>query len=233
MSSPLSLYRLQQIDSQIDQITSRLEAIQQTLEDNHELQQIKGQLAEAEAEHMASEKALRQIEGEAESQRTKIAQSEASLYSGNVKNPKELQDIQNEIASLKRHLETLEDRQLEAMMASETTENAQQEMLATLESTRQRLADQNSILTDEQAVLKKDQQRLLSERAAVTVEFDAETLAMYEDLRLDHNGLAVATVTDGSCDACGSTLTPAHQQSARSTTQIAICPTCGRILYTS
>jgi uncharacterized protein len=48
--------------------------------------------------------------------------SEASLYGGKIRNPKELQDLQVEIAALKRRTATLEDEQLEAMLAVEDAE---------------------------------------------------------------------------------------------------------------
>ena len=38
----------------------------------------------------------------------KLQQAEASLYGGTVRNPKELQDLQAEVASLKKHLITLD-----------------------------------------------------------------------------------------------------------------------------
>ena len=48
MSAALGLYRLQQVDSQIDHIQSRLKAIQQTLENDAELRAATEQLAASE-----------------------------------------------------------------------------------------------------------------------------------------------------------------------------------------
>ena len=49
MSAALGLYRLQQVDSQIDQIQARLKTIQQTLENDAELRAANEQFAAAEA----------------------------------------------------------------------------------------------------------------------------------------------------------------------------------------
>src|SRR5829696_4356461 len=111
MSAALGLYRLQQVDSQIDQIQSRLKAIRQILENDDELRAASTLFSVAENNEKEAERLLKQIELEVEKQRIKIQQTEASLYGGLVKNPKELQDLQKDIASLKRHLETLEERQ--------------------------------------------------------------------------------------------------------------------------
>jgi predicted nucleic acid-binding Zn-ribbon protein len=231
MSAALGIYRLQLVDSRMDEIHMRLEEICRILENDEELRQAKEQVAEDEAEHKLSLNRLKQAEIEAEKQKVKIEQTEANLYSGNVKNPKELQDLQNESASLKRYLETLEERQLEAMLEEEAAEQARDEASGNLEKVQARLANQNIKLTTEQDDLNKELQRLESERQAVISPLDTSLLNAYENLRQERRGVAVVEVSDGACAACGTTLTPSQRQSARSTAQIFNCPTCGRILY--
>jgi predicted nucleic acid-binding Zn-ribbon protein len=231
MSAALGIYRLQLVDSRMDEIHARLEEICRILENDQELRQAKEQVAESEANHKLSLHKLKQAETETEKQKVKIEQTEASLYSGNVKNPKELQDLQNESASLKRHLETLEERQLEAMLEEEVAELAKHEDGGHLEKVQARLANQNIKLTTEQDDLKKELQRLESERQAALAPLDKGLLSAYEDLRRQRRGVAVIEVSEGACAACGTTLTPAQRQSARSATQIFNCPTCGRILF--
>jgi hypothetical protein len=149
-----------------------------------------------------------------------------------VKNPKELQDLQNEIAALKRHLITLEDRQLDAMLEEETSELANQAALNELEQVKSRFAEQNQTLTSEQTHLKKEFERLETERQAAVSPLDTNLLAIYDQLRQHKRGLAIVSVIDGACAACGTTLTPAQMQSARSTSlAYNYCPTCGRILF--
>src|SRR5512145_881851 len=127
MSAALGLYRLQQVDSQIDQVQSRLKAIRQLLENDAELRLASEQALTAENELKEAERLLKLTEQEVEKQRIKLQQTEASLYGGMVHNPKELQDLQKDVASLKRHLETLEDRELEAMQVVETAEKKSKE----------------------------------------------------------------------------------------------------------
>lgn len=231
MSAALGLYRLQLVDSRMDAIRVRLEEIRQTLENNEELKRVKKELSESEEKHKSSLLKLKQAEAEVEKQKVKIEQSEASLYSGTVKNPKELQELQNESASLKRYLETLEERQLEAMLEEDAAREANQTELDELEKVKARLAKQNVTLASEQDELNKDLERLDSERQAALAPLDADLLTIYSDLRQQRNGLAVTEVSEGACAACGTTLTPSQNQHARSATQIHNCPTCGRILF--
>lgn len=231
MSAALGLYRLQQVDSQMDQAQSRLKAIRQTLENDAELRAATEKLTAAEQTFKNAERLLKQSEQEVEKQRLKIQQTESSLYGGLVHNPKELQDLQKDVASLKRHLETLEERELEAMLAAETAEKELQAANAALESVKSKLGTQFHDLTQESEALNKDLEKLSSERNAVMQDIANLTVNIYDQLRKQRRGVAVATISDGSCAACGTTLTPSQQQSARSTSQLFYCPSCGRVLY--
>jgi predicted nucleic acid-binding Zn-ribbon protein len=233
MSAALGLYRLQKVDSQIDQIQARLKTIQQTLENDAALRSAQERLATAEAQQKDAERALKLSESEVEKQRIKIEQTEASLYGGKVQNPKELQDLQKDVASLKRHLETLEERELEAMIAAEDTEHDLQTVKAELERVQANLKDQNLDLTQESETLRKGLERLNSERQAVVTDIASQALGAYEQLRKQKRGLAITTIADNSCEACGTTLTPSQQQTARSASQLFHCPTCGRILFSN
>jgi uncharacterized protein len=231
MSAALGLYRLQQVDSQMDHANARLKTIQQTLENDEELRKSTQHCLEAENRLKESERLLKQSELEVEKQRIKIQQTDASLYGGHVHNPKELQDLQKDVASLKKHLETLEERELEAM---ETSENAEKELRiaqAELERIKASRGVQFQNLTDESTVLNRDIDRFSSERNAVVQDLTPPALNSYEQLRKLRRGIAVTKLSDGSCSACGTTLTPSQQQNARSSSQLFYCPSCGRILY--
>lgn len=231
MSAALGVYRLQQIDSQLDQARARAEAIRAALENDTELRAALERTAEAEKKNQEAERAQRQVEAEAQSQKIKIEQAESSLYGGNVRNPKELQDLQHDVASLKKFLTALEDRLLESMLATEAAASSLTEARAALSKIESTRGDQSRALTSEQETLTRALERLDAERKAASAPIHADALGQYESLRRDRRGIAVTTVSDGACAACGTTLTPAQQQSARSSAQMTRCPTCSRILF--
>lgn len=231
MSATLHLYRLQQVDSQIDKVQNRLDEIQRIIEDNRELKLAKALVEKNETAQQKTAKALKKAENDVQAQHIKIEQTEAMLYGGTIKNPKEVQDLQNKAESLKRHLSTLQDVQLEAMLAHEETSEALQHAEKALKELRAKLIQQNSELGGEQTVLNKDMDRLLKERDAALPDISADALAIYAKLRKQKNGFAVASVMDNGCSACGGTLTSAQQQKAR--TSLSYCPTCKRIVYVS
>jgi len=231
MSAALGLYRLQRVDSQVDQIQARLQTIQRTLENDEALRAANEHFNAAADKHKNAERTMKLSEAEVQKQRIKIEQTETNLYGGKVHNPKELQDLQKDVASLKRYLETLEERELEAMISAETAEKELQTAKTDLERVQSNLKEQHKDLTQESETLRKNLERLHSERQAVVTDIAGQALSVYEQLRKQKRGLAITTIEDNSCEACGTTLTASQQQTARSTSQLFRCPTCGRILY--
>ena len=231
MSQTLSLYRLQQIDSALDRAQTRLQAIQQALENDTDLRAANEAAHTAKANLHTANQGMKQADQENQAQRIKIEQDEASLFSSAPRSPKELQDLQNEVAALKRYLVVLEDRLLETMLAVEQAEIVHNAAVESLQAAQTRWNEQNRSLMQEQANLRKEIEKLTTERAAANDPIPAETLALYTQLRQQRRGVAVTTISDGSCNACGSSLTPSEVQAARSQNQMGRCPSCGRILY--
>jgi len=231
MNQPFKLFRLQQIDSQLDQAHGRLQEIEAALKENKAVRQAQQRLEKIKRNLEVERKKLRRAEEEVQKQRIKIEQTEATLYSGKVRNPKELQDLQNESAALKRYLSVLEDRQLEAMFSVEEVEKLLEEASSTLDSVMAEFDQQYQELTQERAQLENEVNRLDNERAAAASSIPDEYIRLYEQLRKQRRGIAVAKVTDKACSACGATLTAALLHSARLPSNITRCSACGRILY--
>jgi len=233
MSASLGLYRLQQVDRQMDRVHSQLDTIHQTLENDVELRESLKRVETSQAEHYRTSQELKNLEAEAHAQKIKIEQAESNLYGGSVKNPKELQDLQKDIVSLKKHIVTLEERELEAMLRAESTENSLQSAKTELELMQARLGNEHKKLLTEQSALTLELERLAEEREATLTLIENSQLQTYEYLRREKRGVAVTEINDNSCSSCGATLNAALQQNARSAKQLMNCPSCGRILYSN
>jgi predicted nucleic acid-binding Zn-ribbon protein len=231
MSASLGLYRLQQVDRQIDHARSQLDNIRRTLENDIELRESLKHLETTQADHHHASHNLKNAEAEVESQRIKIEQAESSLYGGKVQSPKELQDLQKDIVSLKKHLTTLEERELEAMIKAESADNDLQSAKIKLELIQARLGSEHKKLIEDQSIWMVKLGQLAEEREATLAPIESGMLQIYESLRQQKKGVAVAEVSDSSCASCGATITASLQQNARSQKQLANCPSCGRILY--
>jgi uncharacterized protein len=231
MSQAFKLYRLQQLDSQLDRIHARLREIEIALTEAEELHQAEALAKQADAELQTARKALRKAEEAVKDQRIKIGTTEGALYGGKVRNPKELQDLQHESAALKRYLVVLEDRQLEAMMGEDEAAGMEQSALASLELVQAKHAAHQKELIDEQNRLLKELPTLEEERQAASSSIPAQDLALYESLRKQRRGLAVTLVKNKACNSCGSTLSATLLDATLTSGQLTRCDGCGRILY--
>jgi predicted nucleic acid-binding Zn-ribbon protein len=231
MSAALGLFRLQQVDTRISQIETRLRKIQETLDNDSELQAAMQKLRAAEQAEHHLEQQRRAAEEGAREQRIKIQQAESNLYGGNVQNPKELRDLEADVASLKKHLASIEEQELEAMVRLDDVHASVQSARTELETLRSRLGAASTHLLDEQASLARQLDDLQTERQAAVQAIDARLLRTYDGLREQRRGVAVVEISDNACGACGTTLTAALQQNARHSAEPVVCPSCGRILY--
>lgn len=233
MSVSLPLYRLQQIDSRLKQVNTRLAAIQSILDTNSDLRAATQQLQDSKIARHQAETALKQAESETAELRIKLEIVETNLYAGRIRNPKELQDLQKEIVVLKRNLEALENEQLQRMISVDTSDQALEETQKNFDFTQGKVISANAELKSEQLTLQKESDNLLNQRLAVLPAINKNFLDLYDSLRQKRSGLAVTIVTENTCDACGSTLTPGFAQTVRTSTQLVLCPMCGRILYSN
>lgn len=231
MSDSLNLYRLQKLDTVIDNKESRLEEIEAILKDDQQLKNAEKQLEKAKATEKEIRIQLNQIVDKVEAQRIKRKTTQASLFSGNIKNPKALQDLQMESEALARYIAQLEDEQLEKMIAFEDAERIVKQSTKQVEQVRAASIENNAALLGERSKLQEDLSRLGKEKQAVIASIPQKTLNLYNQLRKTKRGVAVASMTDGGCSICGQALTPADLQSLRAGNRLVYCPSCGRILY--
>jgi predicted nucleic acid-binding Zn-ribbon protein len=230
MSQARNLVHLQHLDTQLDQAKKRLEEIDAALNDNSAVRQAARRAEKAAQAHTAAQLDLRKAESEVQAQQAKIERNQKALYGGG-KSPKELEDLQMESGALSRYQETLEERQLETMIALEEAEAADRAAQENLAKVKARVAAENSDLAAEQETLTDEVVELKAQRQNALEPIPADLLANYEKLRQTRFGLAVTGVRDGACEACGASLSAAQAQVARTPSKIAYCEVCGRILH--
>jgi uncharacterized protein len=225
------LYRLQMIDSEIDQICKLRAEIEKSIKSDKTIARAKLNLHKKDQALEDTRRPLRKVEDSVKSLRIKIETTENVLYGGKGRNPKELQDLQSENESLKRRMAALEEDQLEAMINLEQAEHDQKAAAKALSQAEAHFASQKAGLLGEYALQDERETKLNLEREAFAASISPENLFTYQNLREKKRGLAVASIEDKTCSACGTSLRPAEIQQTHSTTKMASCSTCKRILY--
>lgn len=224
-------FRLQKIDTRIDQVTARLEKIKELLEDNMEIIEINNQYIEKLTEINIIDNEISIHEVSISKLTLKKQLFESNLYGGKVHNPKELQEIQEEISHLRCNIDSLETSVIDLMMIKEKKLIICKEIENKLNDVKDSQALIKVDLLKEETSLNLEVSNLFEEKKAVANGLSAQEFDLYNRLRSQKKGLAITTVSDGECDSCGNLLTPAVMQSVKSNEKINYCPSCGRILY--
>ena len=230
MSLADSLLQLQELELALVRGQKRLQEITAALADD-------AQVSAALAGAQAAEKALsplrtkaRDLELEIQANSQKARASEDQLYSGKVKNTKEMRDMQAEIEALKRRNAELEETLLETMMSVEEAEATQTDAEAKLSDVRASQASDQLALTDEQSALQTQVARLKEQRKTALTAIPADVLARYTALRQPKNNQPVAVLQGESCGVCGVEQTMAIVRQVQLQQSLVTCLSCGRIL---
>jgi predicted nucleic acid-binding Zn-ribbon protein len=225
------LGQLNEIDLAIDALRARASEIAEALKEPATLQAARAAAKAADAE-LARCRAV-QSERESSQQKTaaKLTQAEGRLYGGKVRNPKELEDSEKDVAQLRRQHAQAEDALLEALIASEAaaeaTAGAQRELA-------QRSAEWDAMQAGLRAEHARLTERLAADRtrqAAARRAVPADILHTYDTLRPRRAGRAVARLDGDTCAVCLVAVSPSRLAAARDGDELAYCENCGRILW--
>lgn len=173
----------------------------------------------------------RRLDDEIETIATKRKAVEGRLYSGEVTNARELQDLQEEVEALGRRISQLEDQQLEIMVALEPVEARVGELEATRTQRRTVLDDAERRLAAAEAEIAVEVDEAAAARASVAEDVPAELLAEYEVLRGGRGGIGVARLVGTQCGGCHLTLSAVEAARIRKQPdEVTHCEECGRLL---
>jgi uncharacterized protein len=224
------LLDLQDVDSVIDRRARRLGEIKAALHETDEL------IAARSARHTAEESVThkrahrKDLELADASLETRIRQADQRLYSGTVKNPKELLDLQNDIASLKKQKDTLDDQLFAAMVALEEAETELNTCTDTLTRVEAEWRASQGDLATELIQLEHELAEKTVEQTEARAQLSGPDLAQYDQLRRRKGGVAVVEMAGSMCGACGVRVAAHILQQLSQADHLARCGNCERIL---
>lgn len=229
----LELLELQKIDSTID----RLEGRKRNLPEQAELEELEEKLTSiekqiAEQQSVVDDVVTRhnKLDGDVDLISKKIAEEQEKLYSGNLTSPRELSALQAEVESLGRRKKAMEDAELEVMEEREKAEGLLRGFTEEAESTQSAVDEarqrRDTAATDIDAQLTEAR----AEREKRSPKFSAEVLEFYDGLREQRGGVAIAALSDGTCQGCNMRLPAQEVERVRAVKGVAYCDECRRVL---
>lgn len=190
-------------------------------------------LAEAEVLLASLRKAQKDAEFVVEESKAQVEPLEAKLYSGTIKSPKELQELDHQVNTFKSMLAEREGALLEQLAAVESQTATVEAARSELEAARQEFAERGERLGGEIDQHLGRIAALDARRADAAKLVDPAVLRLYEQLRPRvGGGRALARVERGMCMGCRISL-PVNVVSRSRSGDTVQCTSCQRIIFAS
>jgi uncharacterized protein len=228
------LLALAAVDAELTRAAHRRRSLPELVEveqADKSLQAARDAMVAAETEVSDLDRDIRKLEAEIEQVRTREDRDRGLLDSGSISSGKQLEDLQHELATLRRRQTVLEDELLDVMERREAT-------AADLEHGRAALVDIELRRND--AVRRRDEaladvgsteEHGVQERRILISELPLDLVSLYERIRA-RNGTGAALVREGRCGACRLELDRTaigHLREAASN-EVVRCEECGVVL---
>jgi predicted nucleic acid-binding Zn-ribbon protein len=228
------LLALQNIDSSLIQLTHKVNnlPVAKSLESkSQELLATRDLKVAAETEASDVKHELSRCEVDVEQVVSRIERDEKRLSAGQG-TPKELEQLQHELASLNKRRAELEEVELEVMVRLEALNDRIKSLLATVELLDKEVLELRNLKEREEAELMSASKKNKEDRKSLASAIDPELLALYEKIRSSSDGIGAARLNGSQCEGCHLTMNAAEvtRVKALADDEVVRCEECRRIL---
>lgn len=229
------LLDLQSLDSALDRLAHRRRTLPE-IEVADQLAARISQLADdmvlVETEDSDLGREQSKLEGDIDVVRTRMRKDQERLDAGQVSSPRELENLQSEIESLKRRQSDLEDEELEIMERREAVQSRLDEMKTEREEQSRTLDDTEQRRDATFAEIDAEVDKTSRQRSELAGAIPADLLALYEKVRGASGGVGAAALHRGRCEGCHLQLNTTDLNRLREapTDEVLRCEECRRIL---
>ena len=229
MSLAEQLYKLQQVDLELQRNQQELSEVENRLDDDKALIVVESKLASQREQLEDARNKQKSSEWELEDLQEKIRKIDNKLYSGTTKDSKELVNLEKEAKSLKSQIRPKEDALLGLMSQVEEIEARVKTAAEEIERLKREWEQGQETLGQRKSEIEAVLTKLGGDRNGLEQQIDSEALNTYERLKLTR-GQAVAKVERGKCQGCHITVPTSQWQKAKAGDLIQ-CTSCSKILY--
>jgi len=229
MSLAEQLYKLQQVDLELQRKQQELNEIENRLSDDKALVAATSKLASQKEQLEDARKKQKRSEWELEDLQDKVRKIDSKLYVGTTTNPKELVNLEKEVKGLKSQIRPKEDALLELMSQVEEIEDKVKTTAEEVERLKREWEQRQETLRQRKSEVETMLAKLRGDRDRLAQQIDSEALNTYERLRLTR-GQAVVKVERGKCQGCHITVPTSQWQKAKAG-ELIQCTSCSKILY--
>lgn len=197
-----------------------------------DLAQLRDLLVAAQTEESDCAREQTKAEQDVDQVRQRAARDQQRLDSGAVTSPKDLENLQHEIASLAKRQSDLEDVVLEVMERRESAQVRAAELTERVAAVQAKIDDAAGRRDAAYEQLDAEVAAVTKERAVIAGSVPADLLKLYEKLREQQGGIGAAKLYQRRCDGCRLELNITELNEVRAAAPDAVlrCENCRRIL---
>ena len=231
----LRLLDLQALDSALDRLAHRrrtLPEIEQIEQLDRKVTQLGDDIVLVETEDSDLGREQSKLEADIDLVRTRMQKDQQRLDAGQVSSPRELENLQSQIESLKRRQSDLEDEELEIMEKREVVQTRLQELRDERDQTATTLSDTEQRRDAAFAEIDADHDKTTQQRGELAGTLPEDLLALYEKVRASSSGVGAAALHRGRCEGCHLQLNTTDLNRLRDAApdEVVRCEECRRIL---
>jgi uncharacterized protein len=235
MSRWAALLAVQEHDTRTDQLNHRIETLpvrSELAQLEHDVRSLDDRLADAQRRRDELARSQQRLEDEIASLTERANQAEKQLYSGAVTNPRELQALQDDVASIRRRIGQLEDDELEIMELVEPVDAERSQLTGERERLDAEGARLRAALADAESELAVQLAAVQAERETAAAEVPDELWPEYDKLRARFGGVGIARLVGSTCQGCHLALPAVEVDRIRKLPldEAVHCEECGRLL---
>ncbi|WP_369395097.1 zinc ribbon domain-containing protein [Streptomyces sp. CG1] len=231
----IRLLDVQALDVRLQQLAHKRKSLPEHAEIdslNKDLTQLRDLLVAAQTEESDTAREQTKAEQDVDQVRQRAARDQQRLDSGAVTSPKDLANLQHEIASLAKRQGDLEDVVLEVMERRETAQERVNELTARVASVQSKIDDANGRRNSAFEEIDGELATVTKEREVVAASVPADLLKLYDKLREQQGGIGAAKLYARTCQGCRQELaiTELSEIRAAAPDTVVRCENCRRIL---
>jgi predicted nucleic acid-binding Zn-ribbon protein len=231
----LRLLDLQALDSALDRLAHRrrtLPEIEQIAQLDARLTQLGGDVVLVETEDSDLGREQSKLEADIDLVRSRMQKDQQRLDAGQVSSPRELENLQSEIESLKRRQSDLEDEELEIMEKREVVQTRLQELRDEREQLAATLGEAEQRRDAAFAEIDAEHEKTTQQRAELASTLPEDLVALYAKIRGSSAGVGAAALHRGRCEGCHLQLntTDLNRLHEAPEDEVLRCEECRRIL---
>lgn len=227
------LWKLQELDLAIGALAEKIEHNPLYLEAEEAAERLARaveDLNRAEQSLKKQRKKLKRGELDLEAITAEYRELHQRLYSGEVKNVKELEQMEIKLRSVKQNQLALEEKLLGLMEAIEEQEELVQNLTGQKDEAAAERQERQRQLDEELARLGGELEKLQKQRDLLAGRIEPGHLELYRDLTRRHQGRGVARVINDICQGCSVFISSAQRGFLYDPRALIYCENCGRLL---